>query len=69
MEIGPKELIKILSAARNEGVVVGSQDAKEMAALRERVLKLELKLNEMFDTLMDLRANQIMGNDNDKKNP
>ncbi len=37
------------------------RDTNEVAALKERVLKLEHKLNEMYDMLTDFRVNQIMG--------
>jgi len=53
MNLTPKELSELLKAANN--------DSTEVAALRERVLKLEHKLNEMYDVLTDLRVNQIMG--------
>lgn len=53
MRISAKELTELLANAHS--------DANERAALRERILKLEYKLNEMYDVLTDLRVNQIMG--------
>lgn len=34
-------------------------NVNEAAKLRERVLKLEYKLNELYDMLTDFRVNQI----------
>ena len=38
-------------------------NVNEAAKLRERVLKLEHKLNELYDMLTDFRVNQVMGSD------
>ena len=38
-------------------------NVNEAAKLRERVLKLEHKLIELYDMLTDFRVNQVMGSD------
>lgn len=53
MRIKAEELAQLLNAV--------STEAKELPALRERVLKLEHKLNEIYDMLTDFRVNQVMG--------
>ncbi len=59
MKINADELSEIIRQA----TWGARQDAKELAELRERVLKLEHKQNELFDMLTDFRVNQIMGKD------
>lgn len=55
MKLTPEELIAIMES-REDAVT-------ETAQLKERVLKLEHKLNEMYDVLTDFRVNQIMSKD------
>lgn len=55
MKLTPEELIAIMES-REDAV-------NENAQLKERVLKLEHKLNEMYDVLTDFRVNQIMSKD------
>ena len=52
MKLNAEELI-FLMESREDSIT-------EYAALKERVLKLEHKLNEMYDMLTDFRVNQIM---------
>lgn len=54
MKLSAEELCALLKNPNAE--------AKELPAVRERVLKLEHKINELFDMLSDFRVNQIMGN-------
>lgn len=56
MRITPEELSELLKAA----AINANSDAKELTALRERVLKLEHKINELYDMLTDFRVNQVM---------
>lgn len=55
MKLNADELIALMESRED--------NINEAAKLRERVLKLEHKLNEMYDVLTDLRVNQIMGKD------
>ncbi len=57
MKLNTDELSELLMQA----AINARNDAKEISNLRERVLKLEHKLNEMYDMLTDFRVNQIMG--------
>jgi len=57
MRIEPEEIAAIIAAT----IARTTSDTKEVAALRERVLKLEHKLNELYDMLTDFRVNQVMG--------
>ncbi len=59
MKLNAEELIHLMES-REDSVT-------EHAALKERVLKLEHKLNEMYDMLTDFRVNQIMGDTNGVK--
>ena len=62
MRIEPEEVARIIAAT----IARTTHDAKEIATLRERVLKLEHKQNELFDMLTDFRVNQIMGGSDDE---
>lgn len=53
MKLSSEELIALMES-REDNVT-------EHAQLKERVLKLEHKLNELYDMLTDFRVNQIMG--------
>lgn len=52
MKLTTEELIALMES-REDSVT-------EVAQLRERVLKLEHKLNELYDMLTDLRVKQVM---------
>ena len=52
------DYLKINYNTREQEVVAR---VKEVAALRERVLKLEHKTNELMDLLTDFRVRQVMG--------
>lgn len=52
MKLSAEELI-VLMESREDAIT-------EVAQLRERVLKLEQKINELYDMLTDVRINQIM---------
>ena len=56
MKLNTDELSELLMQA----AINARNDAKEITGLRERVLKLEHKTNELFDMLTDFRVNQIM---------
>ena len=58
MKLSVEELIALMES-REDTVT-------EYAQLKERVLKLEHKLNEMYDMLTDLRVNQITGATNNR---
>lgn len=53
MKLTSEELITLMES-RDESVTERDQ-------LKERVLKLEYKINELYDLLTDFRVNQIMG--------
>lgn len=57
MRISIEEVAALIAASSSRA----AYDAKEIAGLQERVLKLEYKINELYDMLTDLRVNQIMG--------
>ncbi len=52
--------MKISTEELNELLTNANSGAKELMALRERVLKLEHKINELYDMLTDFRVNQVM---------
>lgn len=52
MKLNVDELSELLNDAKT--------DVREIAALRERVLKLEHTTKELLDLLTDFRVNQIM---------
>lgn len=58
MQITPEELGSLLSKA--------AEHPTDIAQLRERMLKMEHKLNELYDMLTDFRVNQIMGSKKDE---
>lgn len=63
MKIEADELAQLLALAQEKA----TSDAKEVAALRERVLKLEYKINELYDMLTDFRVNQVMAAKDDEQ--
>lgn len=52
MKLNAEELIALMEL-REDAIT-------QVAQLRERVLKLEHKINELYDMLTDVRVNQIM---------
>ncbi len=60
MQINTSELAAVIATIVSRITSETNRDTKELAALRERVLKLEHKTNELMDLLTDFRVNQIM---------
>lgn len=56
MRMTIEEVAALIAASSSRA----AYDAKEIATLQERVLKLEYKYKELIDILTDLRAHQVM---------
>lgn len=56
MRITIEEVAALIAAS----VSRAAYDAKEIATLQERILKLEYKYKELIDILTDLRVHQVM---------